>query len=104
TVRDAAEHGVLAVEPGCRLGGDDEELRAVRVRSRVRHRERAPDHLVIVDLVLEHIAGPARSGSLRAASLDHEVWDDTVKGEAVVEAFRGQLAEVGDGIRGRLVM
>ncbi len=32
--RDLAEDGVLAVEPRRRLGGDDEELRAVRVRAR----------------------------------------------------------------------
>ena len=36
-----AEDGVLAVEPRARLGGDDEELRAVRVRARVGHRQRA---------------------------------------------------------------
>src|SRR4051812_29585033 len=38
---DAAEDGVLAVEPGRRLRGDDEELTAVRVRPSVRHREGA---------------------------------------------------------------
>src|SRR5829696_5012192 len=31
-VRDSTEDRVLAVEPGARVGGDDEELRPVRVR------------------------------------------------------------------------
>src|SRR5207253_9422418 len=39
-VRHAAEHGVLAVEPRRGVGRDDEELAAVGVRPRVRHRER----------------------------------------------------------------
>src|SRR5689334_78569 len=34
---DLAEDGVLAVEPGRLLGGDDEELAAVRVRAAVGH-------------------------------------------------------------------
>src|ERR671914_2504161 len=43
-----AEDGVLAVEPGRRVLRDEEELASVRVRTRVRHRERAPDDLVLV--------------------------------------------------------
>ena len=35
---DLSEHRVVAVEPGCGHGGE-EELRATRVRARVRHRE-----------------------------------------------------------------
>ena len=50
---DAAEDGVLAVEPGTRLRGDDEELRAVRVRPCVRHREEAARDRMVVELVLE---------------------------------------------------
>src|SRR5690349_21707010 len=68
-----AEDCVLAVEPR-RLGGrDDEELRAVGVRPGVRHRERAADDLVLVELVLERVAGAAGAGALGAAALDHEV-------------------------------
>ena len=55
--RHLAEHGVLAVEPRGRICGDDEELRAVRVRAGVRHRERAAFDLVLVELVLEGVAG-----------------------------------------------
>ncbi len=55
--RDAAEDRVFAVEM---LGGceGDEELRAVRVRARVRHREntRARVLQTLVDLVAEMIA------------------------------------------------
>ena len=44
--------------------------------------------------------GPARSagaGALRAAALNHEVREDAVEGESVIEAALGELAEVGDG-------
>src|SRR5580693_6431553 len=94
-----AEHGVFAVQPRARLGGDDEELRAVGVGARVRHRERAAHDLVRVDLVLERVAGTAGAGAQRAAALDHEVADDAVEVEAVVEAVRGELAEVLDRLR-----
>ena len=40
------EHGVLAVQPRTRLGGDDEELGAVGVGARVGHRQRAAHDLV----------------------------------------------------------
>src|SRR5262249_10172794 len=76
------------------VGGDDEELRAVGVRTRVRHREGAADDLVVVELVLELVAGPARPVALRAAALDHEVGDDAVEAEPVVEARGGELREV----------
>src|SRR3954469_18464327 len=45
-VAHLAEDRVLAFEPRRGLGGDDEELRAVRVRPGVRHREGALDDLV----------------------------------------------------------
>src|SRR5688572_22051512 len=56
---DLAEHRVLAVQPRRGRGGDDEELRAVGVRPGVRHRQRALDDLVVVDLVLEGVARAA---------------------------------------------
>ncbi len=101
--RDLAEHGVLAVEPRRGVGGDDEELRAVRVRAGVGHRQRAADDLVVVELVLERVARAAGAGALRAAALDHEVADDPVERQAVVEALAGQRAEVVDGL-GRVVV
>src|SRR4051812_34381088 len=102
-VRDLPEHGVLPVEPGSFRRGDDEELAAVRVRPCVRHRERAADDLVVVDLVLERVAGTACAGAERAAALDHEVLDHAVEAEAVVEAVCRELAEVLHRLRRVLV-
>ena len=99
--RDPPEDGVLAVEPGAGVGGDDEELRAVRVRAGVRHREHAALDLVLVLLVLELVAGAAGAGAGRVAALDHEVRDHAVEDDAVVEAVAGELREVLDGRRGR---
>src|SRR5439155_2289989 len=89
-----AEHRVLPVEPWALGGRDDEELRAVRVGAGIRHRQRTAYDAVLVRLVLERVAGTAGSRSLRAASLDHELLDDAVEREAVVEALTRQAAEV----------
>src|SRR5690349_306915 len=63
-VGHATEDRVLAVEPR-RLGRrDEEELRAVGVRTGVGHRQRPARHLVLVELVLELIAGATRAGAL----------------------------------------
>src|SRR3954452_1200252 len=102
-VAHLAEDRVLAVEPRRLFGRDDEELRAVRVRPRVRHRERALDDLVVVDLVLERVPRAAGAGPLGAAALDHEVLDDAVEDEPVVEALRRELLEVAHRLRGVLV-
>jgi hypothetical protein len=51
---------------------------------------------VLVELVLELVARTARAGALRAAALDHEVADDAVEAEAVVEPLLCELAHVGD--------
>ena len=37
------------------------------------------DDLVVVELVLERVAGAARAGAGRVAALDHEVGDDAVE-------------------------
>ena len=98
--RHLPEDGVLAVEPRGRVGGDDEELAPVRVRAGVRHRERPALDLVVVELVLELVARAAGAGALRAAALDHEVGDDAVEDQPVVEALAGELGEVLDRLRG----
>src|SRR5690606_2001693 len=101
-VGDLAEHGVLAVQPRARDMGD-EELAAVGARARVGHGEHAA--LVaqaVVGLVLEAVAGAAGAGAVRAAALDHEVVDEAVEVQAVVEATPGQVGEVGDRQRGLL--
>jgi hypothetical protein len=94
---------VLAVEPRGLADGDDEELRAVRVRPGVGHGQRPAHDLVVVDLVLERVARAAGAGARRVAALDHEVADDPVEDHAVVEALAGELLEVGDGLRRVLV-
>src|SRR3954451_9518262 len=88
------EHGVLAVEPGRRLGRDDEELAAVGVGPGVGHGQSGALDLVVVELVLEGVAGPARAGPVGGAALDHEVLDDPVEDHAVVEAVARELQEV----------
>src|SRR4249919_3801942 len=93
---DPTEHRVLPVEPRGVTGRDDEELRAVRVRAGVRHREGTADDAVLIELVLELVARPAGAVSARAAALDHEVRDDAVEGEAVVVAVPGEPGEVVD--------
>src|SRR3954451_2944844 len=95
---DLAEDRVLAVEPRRLAGRDQEELRAVGVRARVGHRQRAAHDLVLVDLVLELVAGATGAGALRAAALDHEVADHAVEDQPVVEPVAGELLEVGDGL------
>src|SRR5512144_371094 len=99
-VDDLAEDRVLAVQPGRGVRGDDEELRAIGVRPGVRHSQCSADDLVVVDLVLERVAGAAGPGALRTAALDHEVLDDAVEDQAVVEAVAGELAAVIDRLRG----
>ena len=79
------------------------KLRAVGVRPGIGHRERAADDLVRVDLVLERVAGAAGAGALRTAALDHEVLDDAVERQPVIEAVGSQLLEVLDRLR-RLVV
>src|SRR5215210_5149455 len=93
---DAAEDGVLALQPRGRLRRDDEELAPVRVRAPVGHGERAALDLVLVDLVLELVARAAGAGALRAPALDHEVGDHAVEDEAVVVAVARELLEVLD--------
>src|SRR4051794_33196870 len=96
--RHLAEDRVLAVQPRSGVGRDDEELRAVRVRPCVGHRQRAAHDAVLVELVRERVAGAARAGAGRVAALDHEVLDDAVEDHPVVEAVARELLEVLDGL------
>ncbi len=71
-----------------RRRGGDEELRAVGVRARVRHRQDA--RLVELAAALELVRrrcspGRPRPVPVRVAALDHEVGDDAVELGAVVE-------------------
>jgi hypothetical protein len=48
-----------------------------------------------VELVFERIPGTAGAGAFGAAGLDHEIRDDAMEREAVIEAVFGELLEVG---------
>eukprot|EP00307_Rebecca_sp_RCC1486_P013867 CAMPEP_0119434854 /NCGR_PEP_ID=MMETSP1335-20130426/50874_1 /TAXON_ID=259385 /ORGANISM="Chrysoculter rhomboideus, Strain RCC1486" /LENGTH=339 /DNA_ID=CAMNT_0007460711 /DNA_START=238 /DNA_END=1258 /DNA_ORIENTATION=- len=82
-----AEHDVLAVEPrrGYRT---DEELRAVRVRPSVRHRERSGLQVLELEVLIGELLAvdrlAARAVAFReVATLAHEVGDHTVEGRAL---------------------
>lgn len=100
---DAAEDGVLAVEPG-RGGEGDEELGAVGVGAGVGHAQDAGAGVPQLggDLVGEAVAvdgGAAAAGARRVAALHHEGRDHAVEDDAVVVAARGEGAEVLAGAR-----
>ena len=100
-----SEYRVLAVEPR-RRHERYEELRAAGVRPRVRHREHAG--LVVAqplaELVLDDVARAAGAVALRAAALDHELVDDAVEGQPVVEALLREVGEVLDRVRREVVV
>ncbi len=102
-VGHVAEHGVLAVKVRLRRPRD-EELTAVRVGARIRHREdaRLVREWVAVDLVVELVprSAPARTGGV--AALYHEALNDPVERRAVVEALVGEEGEVVDRVGGVL--
>src|SRR5579884_2182949 len=81
------------------VDGADEELGAVGVGPGVGHGHRSGDVLALHRLVLELVAGAAPAAALRVAALDHEVIDDAMEGEPVVEAVAGEEYEVVDRLR-----
>src|SRR5436190_18628058 len=97
-VDDVAEQVVRLVELAGAVVDADEELRAVGVLARVRHRNRAERVLTFHRLVLELVPGTARAGALRASTLDDEVRYHAVEREPVVVP----LARQGDEIVGCL--
>ena len=78
---------MLAVEPGSRDVGH-EELAAVGAGARVGHGEETGAVVLQAggELVGELVAGAAHAGAGGIAALNHEVGDDAVEGDAVVEA------------------
>lgn len=84
----AAEHHVAIVQPG-RLHGGDEELRAVRVRAGVRHRQDAragvlQDEVLVLELVAVDRFAAGAVVVLEVAPLAHEVRDHAVKDRTLV--------------------
>ncbi len=78
----------------------DEELAAVRIRTRVGHRQCPPSVLARHRLVGEAVAGPSAAGAGRIAALNHESFDNPVEDDAVVEAIVSEKHKVVDGRRG----
>src|SRR5207237_6281 len=68
-------------------------------RARVRHCKRGALDRMVVELVLELVARPARAGAGRVAALNHEVLDHAVEDHAVIEPVAGELEEVADCLR-----
>ena len=88
----------MIVEPWRRFVRN-KKLASIGSRPGIGHRERAPLDLVLVELVLEGVPGATRSRPRRVAALDHEVRDDAVEDELVVETVARELDEVVDGLR-----
>ena len=83
---------MLAVQPG-RRPERQEELTAIRPRTRVRHAQEAgtivPDRVRELAVVL--VARPGSALPEGAAGLRHELGDDPVEGDTVIEAEQGQV-------------
>ena len=107
-----AKDGVVAVQP--RGGhGREEELGPAGVAACIRHRKHAG--LVVLEGERGRLAGdlPARAAGtgspghgilgVRAATLNHEVFNDAVEVESIVVPVLDQLHEVGDGVGGTAV-
>ena len=83
---DFSEHGVVVIEVRCWHFGD-EELRTVGIGAGVCHGEDA-GHVMSefsVEFILELVARSADADAERAAALDHEIGDDTVEDDAIIE-------------------
>lgn len=98
------KHGMLAIKPWC---GDmsNEELRSVGVRSGIGHGEHTGTTVsqIGVEFVFKHVAGPAGSGTLGAAPLDHEILNHAVEQERIVKTFVCQFFKIGHGVGGFVV-
>lgn len=87
---------MFSVEPRRRDMGD-EELRAVRIRSRIRHREstrRVVGQGQCARFIVEGVAGTTGAGSLRTATLNHEIGDDSMEDKIVVESVLREFDEI----------
>jgi len=84
---NVAEHDMLAVQPG-RLHRGEKELRAVRVRARVRHRQHAGAGMLEGEVLVGELLAVDRLAASsimvgEVTALAHEVRDDTVEGRAL---------------------
>ena len=105
---DLTKHGVVAVEPRRRDGGD-EELRSAGVTASVGHRQNAG--AVVLQGEGRGFAGNLPAGAtgacapghgvlgVRATSLQHEISNDAVEVKAVVVSVADEFHEVRNRIR-----
>ena len=88
------------------VGVHDEELTAVRVRTRVGHRDGTAyipllcRRCIRVQLISERVARSAAARTGRITSLDHETGDDAMENDVVIEPLAGEGDEVLDRLRG----
>lgn len=96
---DFAKHGMLSIEPRARNVGD-EELRAVGVRAGIGHRKNARAGVLQrgVEFIGKLVAWAAGTGAVWAARLNHEVRNDAMELQAIVETLFGEVFEVLDGL------
>lgn len=103
---DAAENRVLSVQP-LRWRQCYEELRTVRIRSGIRHRQ-DPGAGVLqigVEFIGKRCSVNGRSaaaGTGRVAALDHKVLDDTMEDRVVVVSTTDQFGEIATSVWGML--
>jgi hypothetical protein len=83
----------------------DEKLGAVGIRAGIRHRKHTGASVleVLVEFIGKIVTGAAGTGAFGTTALDHEVVDDAVESQTVVEAVFSELFEILDGLR-RLVV
>ena len=76
----------------------NEKLAPIGVGAGVGHGEDAGTVVpeVFVELVFELISGAASTSSLGATGLNHEVGDDAVEGQAIVETVIGEFLKILD--------
>jgi hypothetical protein len=105
-----AESGVTAIEEGIVFIANEElAARAVGIVG-PGHRDDAPlvrkgiGNAVFLEFAFDAVARSAIAAAIRIAALDHEAFDDAMKGQAVIKAFIHQLDKVRAGVRRRLVI
>ena len=92
--RHFAEHGVFTVQPGSG-GMGNKELGSVGAGSGISHGKDAGSVVeeVAAEFVFKLVAGATHACTGRVAALNHEVGDDAVEGNTVIEALGGQVQE-----------